>query len=56
MNYADARTEFQRATEAALEALRRESKEKEQLREALIHYWLARKRLRVAKAASLGNR
>jgi hypothetical protein len=54
MNYADARTEFQRATEAALEALRRESKE--QVREALLHYWLAQKRLRIAKAAAVGNR
>ena len=54
MNYADARIEFQRATEAALEALRCESKE--QAREALIHYWLAQKRLRIAKAAAIGNR
>ena len=54
MNYADARSEFQRATEAALEALRSESKE--QVREALIHYWLAQKRLRIAKAAAVGDR
>jgi hypothetical protein len=54
MNYADARIEFQRATEAALEALRRESKE--QVRETLIHYWLAQKRMRVARAASVGSR
>lgn len=54
MNYADARSQFQRATEAALEALRSESKE--QVREALIHYWLAQKRLRIAKAAAVGDR
>ena len=50
MNYADARIEFQRATEAILNAQR--YKTKEQLREALSHYWNAQKRLRVAKAAS----
>jgi hypothetical protein len=54
MNYAEARSEFQLATEAALEALRRESKE--QVRTALTRYWLAQKRLRVAKAASVGSR
>jgi hypothetical protein len=54
MNYVDARIEFQRATEAALEALRRESKQ--QVREALIQYWHAQKRLRIAKAATIGNR
>jgi predicted ATPase len=54
MNYVDARIEFQRATEAALEALRRESKQ--QVREALMQYWLAKKRLRIAKAATIGNR
>jgi hypothetical protein len=53
MNYADARIEFQRATQAALNALRHETKE--QLREALNHYWLAQKRLRAAKAASADN-
>jgi hypothetical protein len=53
MNYADARIEFQRATEAVLYALRYETKE--QVREALSHYWLAQKRLRVAKAASNGD-
>src|ERR1700683_1169684 len=54
MNYVDVRIAFQRATEAALEALRRESKQ--QVREALIQYWLAKKRLRIAKAATIGNR
>ena len=54
MNYVDARIEFQRATEAALEALRRKSKQ--QVREALIQYWLAQRRLRIAKAATIGNR
>jgi hypothetical protein len=53
MNYANARIEFQRATEAVLNALRYETKE--QVREALSHYWLAQKRLRVAKAASNGD-
>jgi hypothetical protein len=43
MNYVDARIDFQRATEATLEALRRESEQ--QVREALIQYWLAQKRL-----------
>jgi hypothetical protein len=54
MNYVDAKIEFQRATEAVLEALRRESKQ--QVREALIQYWHAQKRLRIAKAATIGNR
>jgi hypothetical protein len=53
MNYADARIELQRATEAVLYALRYETKE--QVREALSHYWLAQKRLRVVKAASNGD-
>jgi hypothetical protein len=51
MNYADARIEFQRATEAVLNAQR--YKTKEQMREALNRYWLAQKQLRAAKGASI---
>jgi flagellar basal body-associated protein FliL len=54
VNYVDARIEFQRASEAALRALRYEKKE--QLRSALRRYWLAQKRLRVAKAAFIATR
>jgi hypothetical protein len=53
MNYADARIEFQRATEAVLNAQRYETKE--HVREALDRYWLAQKHLRVAKAASVDS-
>ena len=51
MNYADARIEYQRATECVLNAQR--YKTKEQVREALNRYWLAQKQLRAAKAASV---
>jgi hypothetical protein len=51
MNYADARIEFQRATEAVLNAQRYETKE--QIREALNCYWLAQKQLRAAKGDSI---
>jgi hypothetical protein len=53
MDYADARIEFQRATEAVLKAQRYETKE--QVRDALSHYWDAQKRLRAARAASNGD-
>jgi len=53
MNYADARIEFQRATEAVLYAQRYETKK--QLREALDRYSLAQKQLRLAKDPSIDS-
>lgn len=50
VNYADAKHEFRDATEAALEALRSETKD--QVHTALRRYWFASKQLRVAKATS----
>jgi hypothetical protein len=52
-NYADARTEFRLAKEAAFKALQYESKE--QVHTALARYWLAQKRFRVARAASVSG-
>jgi hypothetical protein len=52
-NYADARTEFRLAKEAAFKALQYESKE--QVHTALARYWLAQKRFRVARATSVSG-
>jgi hypothetical protein len=53
MNYADARIEFHRATEAVLYAQRYETEK--QLREASDRYSLAQKQLRLAKNPSIDS-